>query len=482
AQNIFLCNTHLLSLAFSSLVTMERRSFFRPAVDFDALSPLSDSDHEVFADAPRMAALIGRKRQSQAQPEVKPARSVKEREAWADLQTDDEDNFPSWEPKMREAPSVAVTQGLRWDPLGLEGEWSPVSDLLFNKMAVEKQNDLQSNGTVFDKWSWSTTATEVDALPPLQEESSPSSRSKTSDAESEAAQASQSEQLPSQAPQNQLRTAQLPIPSQMLQMSVPLPPQLQLQQVAVMPTQAPQQMMVPVQMPMGMGGMGMLPIIMQMPQMQTVPNSMPNAMPSVQNSVASASTFTSGPQGPAFGCAHRFHPKNSSMGVLSADARSFTKRYNKGRLSIISENKVHFKGTVRYAVQFTEGELCSADGVGFILSSDLPCTRNIQKIISIFVNRTGRICVRVHDEVERCPQHVKCLEIGDWLEVAADLEQQTVSFTVWPQDNSEPSSATVHFKEILQEARGRLHGVPRNPCGFLAVVMKHLGVSVKLAS
>eukprot|EP00913_Durusdinium_trenchii_P013661 g12828.t1 len=91
AQNIFLCNTHLLSLAFSSLVTMERRSFFRPAVDFDALSPLSDSDHEVFADAPRMAALIGRKRQSQAQPEVKPARSVKEREAWADLQTDDED-------------------------------------------------------------------------------------------------------------------------------------------------------------------------------------------------------------------------------------------------------------------------------------------------------------------------------------------------------------------------------------------------------
>lgn len=29
---------------------------------------------------------------------------------------------------------------------------SPVSDLLFNKMAVEKQNDLQSNGTVFDKW------------------------------------------------------------------------------------------------------------------------------------------------------------------------------------------------------------------------------------------------------------------------------------------------------------------------------------------
>ena len=30
--------------------------------------------------------------------------------------------------------------------------------------------------------------------------------------------------------------------------------------------------------------------------------------------------------------------------------------------------------------RFTDGELCSADGVGFILSSDLPCTKNIQTL------------------------------------------------------------------------------------------------------
>lgn len=38
---------------------------------------------------------------------------------------------------------------------------------------------------------------------------------------------------------------------------------------------------------------------------------------------------------------------------------------------------------------------CSPGGwaeVGFILSSDLPCTKNIQKIVSVFANRTGRIC------------------------------------------------------------------------------------------
>lgn len=42
--------------------------------------------------------------------------------------------------------------------------------------------------------------------------------------------------------------------------------------------------------------------------------------------------------------------------------------------------------------------------------------------------------------------------------------------------------ATVSFKEILENARGRVNGVPRNPCGFLAVVIKHIGVSVQLGS
>eukprot|EP00913_Durusdinium_trenchii_P024535 g23033.t1 len=56
--------------------------------------------------------------------------------------------------------------------------------------------------------------------------------------------------------------------------------------------------------------------------------------------------------------------------------------------------------------------------------------------------------VRVHDEVDRCPQRVKCLEIGDWLEVAADLEKQTVSFTVWPQ-----ALCNSHKAEMFLEIR-----------------------------
>ena len=131
------------------------------------------------------------------------------------------------------------------------------------------------------------------------------------------------------------------------------------------------------------------------------------------------------------------------MGVLSPHGRIFTKKYNKGRLSIVSEKKVqvHFPGTVRYSLQFTEGELCSADGVGFILSADLPCARNIQKIISVALAASASVCM-------------KELDVGDRLEVNANLVNQTVTFTVGPHDNTAPSSASVSFKKALENARG----------------------------
>ncbi|CAE7795617.1 unnamed protein product [Symbiodinium sp. CCMP2592] len=78
---------------------------------------------------------------------------------------------------------------------------------------------------------------------------------------------------------------------------------------------------------------------------------------------------------PPFGRQHRFHKKSTSMGELDADGRTFTHGNNKGRLSIICERRIHFQGIERYAVQFVDGELCSADGVGYVISCDLPCTK-----------------------------------------------------------------------------------------------------------
>ncbi|CAL1139770.1 unnamed protein product [Cladocopium goreaui] len=503
---------------------MERNAFVRPSDDWDAMPAMSDSDCEVFADSPRVKRSLALAKR----PQVGAAKELKmrqnDRKMWEDITTDDEDTFPRWAPQARlvappplpatEEGSGSDGEGLSWDPICL-GSTSSVTELLWNKTKLDAGAAGMQQGTIFDKWSWSTTASETapqeQALGtlPVYEASVHNSQEttpKSSSSQERSVDISETEGLeradppqfpgPTGLPLRQLPVDAVPIQMPMLQsqaetaayptVAIPQMPQMpQMPQIPqmILPLVAPVAPaplapgplgpMVSGQFPMNLG---MLPILMSMPQ--------PAAPVKPQaDEVARQGRDLAAIQGPPFGRAHRFHQKNNCMGVLSADARTFTKRYNKGRLSIICENKVHFHGSVNYAVQFTEGELCSADGVGFILSSDLPCTRNIQKIVSIFANRTGRICIRVHDEVVRCPQRVKCLEIGDWLEVKADLVNQTVSFTVWPQDPSaEPSFATVSFKETFKEARGRVNGLPRAPCGFLAVVVKHLGVSVNLGS
>jgi len=492
------------------LEEMERQSFLRPNNDFDVMPIMSDSDlegeHSVFANAPRVArsmALLAKKRQARKSQDM--TRPRNDRKMWEDITTDDEDTFPRWAPvgqacgeklvgeTLPVEEGSASCEGLGWDPIGI-GSTNTVAELLWDKSRASQN---EASGTVFDKWSWSTSATDGNA----EEEETPTSSPSQAEAqisqvfgkdETQVEMAIPPASLPSQA--SEVAYA-MPLAPPAMQMILPfamapvapvtVPPVAPLTQTGAVTPMAPVTSMAPLPslpmaamapgpMPMPIN-LGMLPVLMSMPQP-------PNFGALAKSQVPTSQPEGSDNEGPPFGRAHRFHQKNSSMGVLSSDARSFTKKYNKGRLSIICENKVHFQGTVRYAVQFTEGELCSADGVGFILSSDLPCTRNIQKIVSIFVNRTGRICIRVHDEVERCPQRVKCLEIGDWLEVDADLVKQTVSFTVWPEDDSDPSFATVSFKETFRQARGRVGGLPRQPCGFLAVVIKHLGVSVNFGS
>eukprot|EP00437_Effrenium_voratum_P001935 CAMPEP_0181423834 /NCGR_PEP_ID=MMETSP1110-20121109/14332_1 /TAXON_ID=174948 /ORGANISM="Symbiodinium sp., Strain CCMP421" /LENGTH=562 /DNA_ID=CAMNT_0023546971 /DNA_START=51 /DNA_END=1739 /DNA_ORIENTATION=- len=286
-----------------------------------------------------------------------------------------------------------------------------------------------------------------------------------------------------QRQQEQLRQQQMQ-QMQQEQMRQQQMQQMQQEQIRQQQMQAQQLQMQQMQMQGQLGGqVQVVPVMVQMIGQEANRSASTTASEKDESEekLAVVPVSSSG-QGPIFGSQHHFHQKNVTMGVLSADARTFTKNANKGRLSIVCENRVHFKGVVRYAVQFTEGELCSADGVGFILSSDLPCTKNIQRIISVFANRTGRICVRVHEEVERCKQRVKCLELGDWLEVISDLDQQTVTFVVWPQDESPPTWATVSFGDVLDKARSRISSLPRSPCGYLAVVMKHMGVSVRLGS
>ncbi|CAE7028254.1 unnamed protein product [Symbiodinium sp. CCMP2592] len=119
------------------------------------------------------------------------------------------------------------------------------------------------------------------------------------------------------------------------------------------------------------------------------------------------------------------------MGIVQPDFRQFTKVGYEGRLSVVSESQVHQDGLQRYLVQFTSGELSRADGVGFVFSQRLPCAKNIQRIVSIFVNQRGRICMRAFAELERASAFVKPLELGDCVEMAIDLTNQVCCFNIW---------------------------------------------------
>jgi len=172
--------------------------------------------------------------------------------------------------------------------------------------------------------------------------------------------------------------------------------------------------------------------------------------------------------------------------MISNDARQFTKTEFQGRLSLVTEDELHSTGTMRYVMQFTSGELSSADGLGFVFSSTLPCPKNIQRIVSIFVNRAGRICMRAHDEVKRSDLGVKRLELGDWVGVEVDLEEKVATFTVWPKHGGKPSNASFAFGQILAQLNQKnvKARAPERPqvTGHFACVIKNTGVTVTLGS
>jgi len=192
--------------------------------------------------------------------------------------------------------------------------------------------------------------------------------------------------------------------------------------------------------------------------------------------------------GPPVGSRHSFHQETKGMGIVRPDFRQFTKVGYEGRLSVVSESQVHQDGLQRYLVQFTAGELSRADGVGFVFSQRLPCAKNIQRIVSIFVNQRGRICMRVFAEIDRAEAFVKPLELGDCVEMAIDLNNQVCTFNVWPHwalagwpamSGRPVSTAEFSFGS-------RMTNLSEKPIklnvGHLACVVKNVGVTITLYS
>ena len=166
---------------------------------------------------------------------------------------------------------------------------------------------------------------------------------------------------------------------------------------------------------------------------------------------------------------HRIHPSAARSGYLSTDSRLFTKSIHyDGRLSIITGDHVHASGAEEYAVHFLGGTLSDADGIGFVFDQKLPCTQNIQKIESVFLNRDGRICTRRMNVVEDMGSGLPSLAVGDVVMVNVDLGGHVVTFTSWR--GGRGVRASVDYS-----------GFTCNQ-GYLACVVKHANVTLCLCA
>jgi len=90
--------------------------------------------------------------------------------------------------------------------------------------------------------------------------------------------------------------------------------------------------------------------------------------------------------------------------------------------------------------------------------------------------------MRTLAEVVKSDVAIKPLELGDWIVVTVNLQEQTANFTVWPVDGSLPSSAGFVFGPILARLQSHSRKAPKTPCGYFGCVVKNTGVTVTLGS
>ena len=235
-----------------------------------------------------------------------------------------------------------------------------------------------------------------------------------------------------------------------------------------------------------MGMPMMAPMMVGMPQMgldygawadQSHAEVLPKAPPQMEG------------QAPPFGMLHSFHKEVRGFGLASNDLRQFTKGQDyEGRLSVISGSEVQKGGVQRYLMQFSYGELTKADGIGFVFASRVPCAKNIQKIVSVFVNQRGRICMRVFGDILKAKKHVRALQVGDWVEMVVDLENSIATFKVWPYETvasgfPEPESiAEFNYGKRLAQAQQLASKPVKLNVGHFACVIQNVGVTVTMGS
>ena len=145
----------------------------------------------------------------------------------------------------------------------------------------------------------------------------------------------------------------------------------------------------------------------------------------------------------------RWHEESATMGSLTDGGKAFTKKEFDGRLSMVTESFLHKSGVYRYLVYIEEGPMSVADGFGFVFSNALPCKKNIQKIDSIFINKKGKICARIHNEMEMLNTNsIGTIDVGSIIEIIVDLDKLEAGFSLYsPPRGLDPTTLSILVRD-----------------------------------
>ncbi len=124
-------------------------------------------------------------------------------------------------------------------------------------------------------------------------------------------------------------------------------------------------------------------------------------------------------------------------------------------------------GIYPYRYEIVEGAVGLADGVGFVFDTQKVQRKNIQEMVSIFLNRHGNIVHRDGVSLHKLRTSLPQLCVGMVIELTADLVNGRIYFRVTHKQR-------VYYVDVgfLKEAREYRTGF------FCAVVTNQIGVTL----
>eukprot|EP00747_Dinoflagellata_sp_TGD_P180720 gnl/TRDRNA2_/TRDRNA2_33654_c0_seq1.p1 gnl/TRDRNA2_/TRDRNA2_33654_c0~~gnl/TRDRNA2_/TRDRNA2_33654_c0_seq1.p1 ORF type:complete len:358 (-),score=58.71 gnl/TRDRNA2_/TRDRNA2_33654_c0_seq1:119-1192(-) len=154
----------------------------------------------------------------------------------------------------------------------------------------------------------------------------------------------------------------------------------------------------------------------------------------------------------------RWHKSAETVGIVSQDGHVFTKqagprrtRFNNrgpelelSSICMVFDSSLRCGGVHQYTYQILGGEICPADGAGFVFDSKVR-RNNIQRMRSVFLNQRGRICLRNNQQVTKLQVQLPPLAPHMTLVLLVNLDALVITFRVSDSLGMVDCAADVHL-------------------------------------